>query len=441
MVLSDVILERLKALHPRLIDLSLERMRRLLAALGHPERTLPPVIHVAGTNGKGSVVAFLRAMLEAAGKAVHVYTSPHLVHFNERIRLGRAGGGDLIEETALCERLEECESANNDHPITFFEITTAAALLTFSRRPADYLLLEVGLGGRLDATNVVAKPLAGVITPVGLDHQQFLGETLAAIAGEKAGIMRAGVPCIVGPQPKEALAAIEAAARRCGTPLLIFGRHWQVFERQGRLVYQDETGSLDLPLPTLAGAFQHDNAGIAIAALRHVGKTAIQEAHIAQGLVGARWPARLNLLSGAFSNDLPQGAELWLDGGHNPAAAHAIAASMATLDRRSPRRLVLVWGMSANKDAAGYIRAFRGLARKVVTLTIPGEHSAWSGADLAAAARTQGLETESADTLKDALNRVGRWTQGEARPPRILICGSLYLAGHVLAQSETHLQA
>lgn len=435
MARSDAILERLLTLHPKVIDLSLDRVWRLLEALGHPERALPPVIHVAGTNGKGSTIAFIRAMLEAAGKRVHVYTSPHLVRFHERVVLGGPGGGAPIPEGELCALLEECERANDGHPITYFEITTAAAFLAFARHPADYLLLEVGLGGRLDATNVVDHPRATVITPVDYDHQQFLGDTLPAIAGEKAGIMRAGVPCIVGPQPPEALEAMETVAARLSAPLLVSGQDWQVFEQHGRLVYQDTAGLLDLPLPRLPGRFQLDNAGAAIATLRAIDEPAVQEPQIAEGLATARWPARFDRLTGGpLPELLPPGAELWLDGGHNPSAARVLAAAMGELEERVPRPLVLVWGLLTTKDAVGYLGAFRGLARKIVALTIPGEENAVPAADLAAIAQEEGFETETAETLEEALALAGQTADdGEGEPPRVLICGSLYLAGHVLA--------
>jgi dihydrofolate synthase / folylpolyglutamate synthase len=285
MAVSDTILKRLLELHPKVIDLRLERMWRLLERLGQPQERLPPVIHVAGTNGKGSVVAYLRAIMEAAGLSAHVYTSPHLVRFHERIRIGRHGGGELISEALLAALLEECEEANGAEPITFFEITTAAALLAFARNPADYLLLEVGLGGRLDATNVVARPRLSVITTVDYDHQHFLGDTLTAIAGEKAGILKQGVPAVIAPQSDEGLVAIERIAAQVNAPLAIAGQDWQAFEQHGGLVYQDETGLFDLPLPQLPGRFQIDNAGTAVAAVRALGDARIGLEHISAGLV------------------------------------------------------------------------------------------------------------------------------------------------------------
>src|SRR4051812_46637151 len=292
----DSIVERLTALHPKRIDLSLERIERLLAALDHPERKLPPVIHVAGTNGKGSTVAFLRAMLEAAGKRTHVYTSPHLVRFNERFRLGEAGEGRLASDAELSAALEECERANGGLPITVFEITTAAAFLLFSRHPADVLVMEVGLGGRLDATNVIARPLASVIAPIAVDHTEFLGDTLDKIAAEKAGIIKRGVPVVVAAQHRDAMAVIEREATRLRAPLKIAGDDWTATEERGRLVYQDDNGLLDLPAPKLYGRHQFENAGLAIAALRALAVLKIPPAAYEVGVVKADWPARLQRL-------------------------------------------------------------------------------------------------------------------------------------------------
>ncbi|MGF7158879.1 dihydrofolate synthase/folylpolyglutamate synthase [Rhodoligotrophos appendicifer] len=433
---SDAVLSRLTALHPKVIDLSLDRVWRILERLGHPERQLPPVIHVAGTNGKGSVVAFLRAMLEASGKSVHVYTSPHLVHFHERIRLGQNGGGTFITDERLSALLEECETINDGEPITFFEITTAAAFLAFSRQPADYLILEVGLGGRLDATNVV-DPAVSVITMIDYDHQQFLGESLAEIAGEKAGIMKRDRPCIISPQADESLEAIERAADRAGTPLLISGQDWQSFEQHGRLVYQDMHGLLDLPLPRLAGRFQLDNAGAAIAAVRALGDPEVGEVQIEQGLLLAEWPARLERLNGGpLLALLPTGAELWLDGGHNASAGRVLAASLAEIEERVSRPLILIWGMLNTKDPSGFIASFAGLAKRVITLTIPGEPNALEGAILAEIAAEAGFDSEAALSLEDALSKVWREATRTDTAPRVLICGSLYLAGHVLAAHE-----
>ncbi len=361
MAMSDAILARLLELHPKIIDLSLERMHRIDAALGHPERRLPPVIHVAGTNGKGSIVAYLRAIMEQAGLAVHAYTSPHLVAFHERIRLGTPGGGALISEDELSSLLAECERVNGAEPITFFEITTAAAFLAFARHPADYLILETGLGGRLDATNVVDAPCLTVISAIDYDHQQYLGTTLAEIAGEKAGIFKPGVPGIVAPQSDAARAKLEEVAERLGAPLHIAGQDWQAFEQHGRLVFQDESALIDLPLPALRGRFQIDNAGAAIAAIRVLGDRRIGEKHMADGLKSADWPARLQRLGdGALMRLIPEDSELWLDGGHNPSAGRALAGAMADLNDRNPRPLVLVIGMLNSKARRCLSRAFQG---------------------------------------------------------------------------------
>lgn len=428
---SDTILERLTGLHPKLIDLSLDRTWRLLAALGHPERALPPVFHIAGTNGKGSVAAYLRACLEAGGYAVHSYTSPHLVRFHERIRLAGRPQSAFIEEPALAALLDECERANNGEPITFFEITTCAALLAFSRAPADALILEVGMGGRLDTTNVVEKPAVSVITPVDLDHQAFLGDTIALIATEKAGILKRGVPAIIGPQPDEARVAIEMAAEKTGTRLFIHGQDFTAHQEAGALVYQDEAGLLDLPLPRLAGRHQIDNAGTAICALRQSGILPLDRAAIADGLTHADWPARLQRLTrGPLIELLPKESDIWLDGGHNPAAGRAVAETMADLAARDPKPLVLVAGMLDTKDAAGFFAPFAGLAAHVETVTIPDAPASLPAEKLAEAARTAGLDATPAASLESA---VARATVDAGRAsPRVLICGSLYLAGHIL---------
>lgn len=431
---SDVILERLTKLHPKLIDLSLDRTHRLLAALGHPERALPPVFHIAGTNGKGSVSAYLRAALEAGGYGVHSYTSPHLVRFHERIRLAGRPKSAFIGEAELSALLEECEKRNGGAPITFFEVTTCAALLAFSRHYADALVLETGMGGRLDTTNVVARPAVSIITPVDLDHQQFLGESIARIAGEKAGILRPGVPAVIGPQTDEGRAAIEAHAARIGAPLLIAGQDFSAHEEQGHLVYQDEGGLLDLPLPRLPGRHQIDNAGVAICALRQARMLPLDDDAVARGLREAEWPARLQRLTrGPLVTRLPAHAELWLDGGHNPAAGRAVAHAMADFAQTSPNPLVLICGMKETKDARGFFVPFKGLAAHVETVAIPDDPASLPAAVLAEAAREAGLDATPAPSIEAALDRalarVGR------AAPRILVCGSLYLAGHVLREN------
>ncbi|MEO0664698.1 MAG: folylpolyglutamate synthase/dihydrofolate synthase family protein [Pseudomonadota bacterium] len=415
---SDRILARMMELHPKIIDLTLDRVWRLLAALEHPETRLPPVIHIAGTNGKGSTQAMIRAGLEAAGERVHAYTSPHLARFHERIRLA----GELISEDALTEVLDECYAANGGHSITYFEITTVAALLAFARTQADTTLLEVGLGGRLDATNVVAEPRLTIITPVDLDHQKFLGETLPEIAGEKAGIIKRGVPCIVARQHDAALEVIETQAARLGAPILAHGQHWHVSEERGRLIFQDESGLLDLPLPNLPGPHQIQNAGTALAALRAIGHG---EAACEAAVTQAFWPARMQRLRTGPLVDAAPDAELWLDGGHNPAGGAAVAATLA---RMSPRPTHLICGMLNTKDVRGYLRPLAAEAQSLQGVSIPGEAATLSGADTAAAARDVGLEATEAETALDALMAI---TEKEPRA-RILLCGSLYFAGNIL---------
>jgi dihydrofolate synthase/folylpolyglutamate synthase len=418
---SDVILARMMALHPKIIDLTLDRVWRLLAALGNPQNELPPVIHIAGTNGKGSTQAMIRAGLEAAGKTVHAYTSPHLARFHERIRLA----GALITEEHLTAVLDECYAANGSDPITYFEITTCAALLAMARTPADYTLLEVGLGGRLDATNVVDQPALTIITPISIDHEQYLGDTLAKIAGEKAGIIKRGVPCVVGPQPDEALEVIEAIAARHGAPLLAQGQHWHVTEERGRLIYQDETGLLDLPLPNLPGAHQIENAGAALTALRHfkMGDAAYEAA-----VTRAFWPARMQRLQTGPLIDAAPHAELWLDGGHNPAAGQALARHLATLPTRPT---YLVCGMLNTKDIAGYLTPLAAHATALTALSIPGEANTLPAEVTAEAARAAGLPATTAKSALAAVTAIA----GTCPEARILICGSLYLAGGILREN------
>lgn len=423
---SDAILQRLLALHPKRIDLSLDRLHRLLTALGEPHRRAPRVIHVAGTNGKGSVCAYLRAGLEAAGARVHVYTSPHLARFHERIRLA----GALVAEERLADALARAEAANAGAPITFFEITTAAAFLLFAEEPADWLVLEVGLGGRLDATNVIDQPAASVITPVALDHQEFLGDSLAAIAAEKAGVLKPGALAVVARQAPEAEAAILAQAARVGAPVSLQDRDWTMRVERGRMVFEDAHGLLDLPPPRLAGAHQVDNAGVAVAALRRLG---LDEAACARAAAEAEWPARLQRLrSGPLVELIGGKAELWLDGGHNPAAGHVVAAHFAALEERSSAQLILICGMLANKDAEGFLTPFVGLARRVYALAIDGEPATRSAVDLAQAAIRAGLAAEAVGSTNEAVRKALAETTPRGAPPRLLICGSLYLAGQIL---------
>jgi dihydrofolate synthase/folylpolyglutamate synthase len=418
---SDVILARMMALHPKIIDLTLDRVWRLLDVLGNPQDALPPVIHIAGTNGKGSTQAMIRAGLEAGGARVHAYTSPHLARFHERIRLA----GALIAEDHLTALLDECYAANGGAPITYFEITTCAALLAMARVPADYTLLEVGLGGRLDATNVIARPALTIITPVSMDHEGYLGDTLAKIAGEKAGIMKRGVPCVVGPQEDAAMAVIEAEAARLGAPLIAQGQHWHVWEERGRLVFQDESGLCDLPLPNLPGAHQVDNAGAAIAALRALG---CGEAALEGAVTRAHWPARMQrLLRGPIPEAAPE-AEIWLDGGHNPAAGLALAQHLASLP---PRPTHLVCGMLNTKDIGGYLAPLAAQALSLTAVSIPGEAATLPAEATAQAARAVALEAQTAESAVAAVRQIA----AHSPRARILICGSLYLAGGILREN------
>ncbi|MEP3785114.1 folylpolyglutamate synthase/dihydrofolate synthase family protein [Ascidiaceihabitans sp.] len=418
---SDAVLARMMALHPKIIDLTLDRVWRLLEALGNPQNDLPPVIHIAGTNGKGSTQAMIRAGLEAEGKRVHAYTSPHLARFHERIRLA----GELISEQALTDILDECYAANDGGNITYFEITTCAALLAFARTPADYTLLEVGLGGRLDATNVVAKPALTVITPVSIDHEQFLGDTLTKIAGEKAGIIKRSVPCIVGPQPEEALEVIEDVAARHGAPLMAYGQQWHIEPDAGRIAFQDDNGLLDLPVPNLPGEHQIQNAGAAVMALRHLGfgETACEGA-----VTQADWPARMQRLKSGPLIDLANGAELWLDGGHNPAAGLALAAVLESLPKR---KTYLICGMLNTKDVSGYLAPLADHAEHLTAVSIPGEANTLSAADTAKAAQGVGMQAQTAEDVAGALTQI----LATAPDARVLICGSLYLAGAILREN------
>lgn len=408
-------------LHPKVIDLTLDRVYRLLAALGHPERRLPPVIHIAGTNGKGSTQAMIRAGLESTGDRVHAYTSPHLARFHERIRLA----GELISEPALTALLDECVTANGPDEITFFEITTCAAFLAFARTKADWTLLEVGLGGRLDATNVVDQPRLTIITPVSLDHESYLGDTVTKIAAEKAGIIKRGVPVIVGPQTPEGLEVIEARAARLGAPVLAFGQHWQVWEERGRMIYQDENGLLDLPLPNLPGPHQIQNAGAAITALRALGRDA---AACEAAVTRAEWPARMQRLRvGPLADSAPQ-VELWLDGGHNPAGGAAVAATLA---RMAPRETHLICGMLNTKDVAGYMQPLAGHVTRLHAVSIPGEKNTLPAEVTRDAALSVGIAAEAAPSVAAALTAIA----AQSPQARVLICGSLYLAGAILREN------
>jgi dihydrofolate synthase / folylpolyglutamate synthase len=431
----DAILERLLALHPKRIDLSLDRMWHVLDRLGHPEKNLPPVIHVAGTNGKGSTIAFMRAMLEASGARVHVYTSPNLVRLNERFRLGHRGGGVLVSDAELIEVLEACERANGEAPITVFEMETAAAFVLFSRHPADVLLLEVGLGGRLDATNVVPQPLASVITPISIDHVDFLGDTLEKIAAEKAAIMRRGTPAVVGRQTEGPQAVLIRHAEEIGAELHLAGQDWTAGEERGRLVYQDRQGLLDLPGPRLFGRHQMDNAGLAVATLRAAGFQLSSDAY-EQGLQKVEWPARMQrLTAGTLVEMAPAGSEVWLDGGHNPEGGRIVAAALGDLEERVSRPLVLIVGMLGTKDLEGFLHNFSGLARRLVAVPIASSQNGLPPDTIAQFARAIGIPADAAGSVTAAFDAVAALDLSP--PPRILITGSLYLAGEVLGANGT----
>ncbi|MFI5012936.1 MAG: bifunctional folylpolyglutamate synthase/dihydrofolate synthase [Hyphomicrobiales bacterium] len=437
---SDALLQRLLSLHARKMDLSLGRLERLLAELGDPHLHLPPVIHVGGTNGKGSTVAFMRATLEAAGLSVHVHTSPHLVRFHERIRLGREGvPGELVGEEELVEALERCERVNAGGEISFFEITMAATFLLFARHPADFALLEVGLGGRGDATNVVRAPAATVITPIGLDHQEWLGTTLAEIAREKAGIFKRGTPAIVAPQDyPEAEAVLRREAERSASRLVLGREDFHVREENGRLVFEDEDGLLDLPLPCLPGRHQHINAATAIATLRTVKPAALDLRAFEHGLLRAEWPARLQRLKrGKLVALAPPGAELWLDGGHNPDGGRVLAAAMGDLEHQSPRPLVMIAAMLSTKDTAGFLRPFQGLVSELLAVSMVASTSGRPAREVVEFARGAGLKAEEAPSIAAALERLA--ARSWDMPPRILLAGSLYFAGEVLDANGTRL--
>lgn len=421
-------LERIAARRPRIIDLSLDRVHAALARLGDPHHALPPVFHVAGTNGKGSTIAFLRSILEADGKSVHVYTSPHLVRYNERIILA----GAEISDAALIGALGTVDRAVGEEKLTYFETITCAAFVAFAQTPADFLLLEVGLGGRLDATNVIDTPLAALVSPVERDHEQFLGNTLNAIAAEKAGVFRKDAPAVIGRQNADAMAVLLQCAQECSARPYVMGRDWDAFFERGRFVFQDDTGLLDLDPPRLPGAHQADNAGLAIAAIRAVALPVSDDA-LSRGVAAASWPGRLQRLTrgplvGLAAEILGDAPEIWLDGGHNPHAGRAVAAAMADMEARSPRPLILIAGMQANKNAHGFFANFEGVARRALIVAADSDAAA-DPATLAAAARDAGLETSVSQSVQDAI-RAACKTEGGA--PRILICGSLYLAGDIL---------
>ena len=426
-------LATLKALHPKKIDLGLERIERVLKKLGNPQHKLPPTIHIAGTNGKGSTVAYLRAFAEASGLKAHVYTSPHLVHFRERIVVG----SKEISDDKLVDVLSRVRAANGSEPLSFFEATTAAAFLAFSENPADICIIEVGLGGRYDATNVITPACCG-ITPIDLDHAEFLGRDIAGIAREKAGIMKAHTPVIIGPQSDLVRAVLDAEANKTHAHVKFWGTDFRAYRQHGRLVFEDDGQLLDLPLPALIGEHQVMNSGTAIAIARHM---QLPEKSIEKGLQTVSWPARMqNVTTGALADMVAEsGGELWLDGGHNPHAARAVASAVASLEAKSSRPLILITGILANKDIGGFLDAFEGLASSVIGVEIP-NHTSLAPETLIEIASSRGMNGQVANNIVDAVQRaintgeaLSRQTANEPiTPPRILICGSLYLAGEVL---------
>jgi dihydrofolate synthase / folylpolyglutamate synthase len=431
-------IERLLGLHPRGFDLSLDRITRLLGTLGNPHLKLPPVIHIAGTNGKGSASAFSRALLESAGLSVHVHTSPHLVNWHERYRLGALDGGRLVSDAVLAEAVSRVAEANAGQPITVFEILTAVTFVLFSEHPADAVVLEVGLGGRFDATNIIPKPAVSLIMPVSLDHQAYLGDRVELIAAEKAGIIKRGCPTVIGFQSDDAARdVLIETADRLRSPLSVYGQDFFAHEERGRMIYQDETGLMDLPLPRLVGRHQIGNAAAAIKAVRAAGFD-ISDQAIERAMTTVDWPARMQRLTqGRLTEMAPPGAEIWLDGGHNPGAGVVIAEAVAELEERSPRPLFLITGMINTKDPVGYFKAFLGLAKHVFTVPIRSSDAGLPHEVLAAAAQEAGLSAEPVHSVQNALKLLRDTANGNDTPPRILIGGSLYLAGDVLADNGT----
>jgi len=435
---ADAVIERLMQLHPKGFDLSLDRIRDLLEKLGNPHLNLPPVIHIAGTNGKGSATAFCRALLEASGFGVHVHTSPHLVNWHERYRLASKNGGKLVSDDVLAEAIERVEAANGGQHITVFEILTAVAFVLFSEHPADVVIMEVGLGGRFDATNVIADPVVSLIMPISIDHEAYLGDKVELIAIEKAGIIKKDCPVVIGFQLFDAAREVLiSTADRLDCPLSIYGQDFLAFEEHGRMVFQNEDGLIDLPLPRLPGRHQIANAAAAIEAVQMAGFTTTDKA-AEKALMVVDWPARMQRLTHGDLVDLaPAASEIWLDGGHNPGAGAVIAEALGDLEERSTRPLFLITGMINTKDPVGYFAAFAGMAKHVFTVPIPSSDAGIPNNELAISAQKAGLSAEPVHSVANALKILrDTWAHDEA-PPRILIGGSLYLAGEVLRENGT----
>jgi dihydrofolate synthase/folylpolyglutamate synthase len=435
---ADREIERLMALHPKGFDLSLDRITRLLEKLGNPQDKLPPVIHIAGTNGKGSAAAFARSLLEASGLQVHVHTSPHLVNWHERFRIGATGGGRLVEDDVLAEAVARAAKVNGGEHITVFEILTAVTFMLFSEHPADAAIIEVGLGGRFDATNVINLPAVSVIMPISLDHEAYLGDKVELIAVEKAGIIKPGAPVVIGAQETQvAQDVLVATAERLDCPYMIYGQDFMAYEENGRMIYQDEMGLMDLAPPKLPGRHQFANAAAAIAAVKAAGFGLSQRA-VDRAMTTVDWPGRMQRLpKGRLSELAPEGAEVWLDGGHNPGAGIVIAESLAEQEEKFARPLFLICGMLNTKDQTGYFRAFQGIARHVYTVPVNASDAGASNAELANRAVAAGLSAEPVNSVANALMLLrDTWDPNEVAP-RILIGGSLYLAGEVLEQNGT----
>lgn len=432
-------IDKLMALHPKGFDLSLDRVRGLLERLGNPQDRLPPVIHIAGTNGKGSASAFCRALLESKGLAVHVHTSPHLVGWQERYRLGRQGGrGAFVDDDTLADAIRRVADANGGQYITVFEILTAVMFLLFAEHPADVAIVEVGLGGRFDATNVIQKPAVSLIMPISLDHVAYLGDRVELIAAEKAGIMKRGRPVVIGFQPEEsARDVLVETAERLGCPCVVFGQDFIAYEEFGRLIYQDEDGLCDLPLPRLPGRHQYGNAAAAIRAVKMAGFD-LDDATIARAMTSVEWPARMQRLpEGRLTGFAPKGSEIWLDGGHNPGAGVVISEALAELEDRQSRPLFMIAGMINTKDATGYFRAFADLVEMVLTVPVDQSEAGIDPVALATDAETAGVTARPFSSLEEALKEIGNLAEPDDTPPRILIGGSLYLAGSVLRENGT----
>jgi dihydrofolate synthase / folylpolyglutamate synthase len=436
--LAEREIAHLMTLHPKGFDLSLDRITRLLERLDNPQLKLPPVIHIAGTNGKGSAAAFSRALLEAEGRAVHVHTSPHLVNWHERYRIGAPGGGKLVGDDMLAGAVSRVATANRGEAITVFEILTAVTFLLFSEHPADAAIIEVGLGGRFDATNVVQDPAACLIMPVSLDHEAYLGDRVELIAAEKAGIIKRGRPVVIGQQENQpALDVIVATAERMDAPVKVYGQDFMAYGENGRLIYQDDDGLMDLPPPRLPGRHQYANAAAAIAAIKaagfEIGHRAAEKA-----MISVSWPGRMQRLQhGNLSSLAPEGAEIWLDGGHNPGAGIVVAEALAEQEERFPRPLFLIAGMINTKDQSGYFRAFKGIARHVFTVPVSASDAGVPNGELAARAIEAGLSAEPINSVANALMLLRDTWDTREPAPRILIGGSLYLAGAVLDENGT----